>query len=231
MVSALEISSEVYDDYEQHSNATRTSTELVLKNAIRKHHPDTILTIVSTCSCDLLGFAVAGEAQAELDSDKGSFIGRSYKPPRNRIDEAPGKLNDDVVFACYTYRWKDLEFLVFVAECSKEATTNYSQSFILRKPNANETIHSKSAAADDLVFAVSQWTLELHEEIWIFDQGFWQKSQELYRSMEAASWDDVILDEDTKTVLIDDVEGFFDSKDLYKQFGIQWKVGNPNPYT
>lgn len=59
----------------------------------------------------------------------------------------------------------------------------------------------------------------------MFDQGRWVKNKELCKSVQESTWEDVILDKDLKDVLVNDVEGFFDCKDDYKQFAVPWKRG------
>ena len=65
----------------------------------------------------------------------------------------------------------------------------------------------------------------MHEEVYVFDSGWWQKDHRLWLEIQKANWDDVILEEDFKKRLQKDVFGFFDSEELYQQLGIPWKVG------
>lgn len=70
-----------------------------------------------------------------------------------------------------------------------------------------------------------KWTSLLHGEIWVFDNGYWEKSKELWRAVDGSSWDDVILDPEMKKNLIEDVQGFFDNRELYGNFAVPWKRG------
>jgi transitional endoplasmic reticulum ATPase len=81
------------------------------------------------------------------------------------------------------------------------------------------------AETDALILAAGKWTSQLHEEIFVFDDGHWEKSKELWRSVSGASWSDVILDPEMKKNLIEDVQGFFDNKSLYEGFAVPWKRG------
>lgn len=65
---------------------------------------------------------------------------------------------------------------------------------------------------------------ELREEVLVFDQGWWQKNKELYDNIQKAEWEDVILDDEKKQSIVDDVFGFFDGEGKYKDFGVPWKV-------
>ena len=78
--------------------------------------------------------------------------------------------------------------------------------------------------ADELLAAVSNYSDELHQEVLVYDGGYWQKSRELYENVQKASWDNVILAKERKKAIINDVIGFFNSADRYAEFGVPWKV-------
>ena len=68
-----------------------------------------------------------------------------------------------------------------------------------------------------LLSAAGIWTNELHDEIYVFDSGFWQKDHALWVEVQKANWDDVILKAEFKKRLQKDVLGFFESEELYKR--------------
>ena len=99
------------------------------------------------------------------------------------------------------------------------------------------------------MLAAGSYQNELHDEIWQFVDGFWQKSESLWRvrsdyigpaiiqfislcgclrvkAIQSADWDDIILEADFKEAVKKDVYGFFDSEDLYKSLAIPWKVAH-----
>ena len=79
---------------------------------------------------------------------------------------------------------------------------------------------TQSSLADELIFAAPSWSLELHEAVWVFDQLRWEKNRALWEQVQKASWEDVILDEELKQTLQDDVEGFYDERETYQNFKI-----------
>lgn len=76
-----------------------------------------------------------------------------------------------------------------------------------------------------LLLTVGAYLLETHDEIWVFNQGYWDKDPGLYREVQKANWDDVILKEEFKEALKKDIYGFFTAEKVYKDLGIAWKVG------
>ena len=79
--------------------------------------------------------------------------------------------------------------------------------------------HSRS-----LLMAAGTFENDLHEEIFVFNQGFWSKDHSLWLEVQKANWRDVILKDEFKTNLKKDVRGFFSSEQLYKSLAIPWKV-------
>ncbi|KAG5652414.1 hypothetical protein H0H81_005062 [Sphagnurus paluster] len=76
-----------------------------------------------------------------------------------------------------------------------------------------------------LLIAVGAWSVQLHDEIWVFNEGYWQKNHELWTEIQKGDWKDVILKEDFKKALQKDVYGFFASEKIYKNLSIPWKRG------
>ena len=79
-----------------------------------------------------------------------------------------------------------------------------------------------------LLHAAGIWTNDLHQEIYVFDSGYWSKDANLWTEVQKADWADVILEDAFKKNLQKDVFGFFDSEELYKSLAIPWKVRSPS---
>jgi transitional endoplasmic reticulum ATPase len=79
------------------------------------------------------------------------------------------------------------------------------------------------APIHDLIMAAGAHASSLHEEIWVFE-GYWHKSHELWLDVQKANWDDVILHDDFKKTFRDDIESFFESEEIYREYSIPWKV-------
>lgn len=79
-----------------------------------------------------------------------------------------------------------------------------------------------------LIRAAGSWAAELHQEILVYNQGFWQKDHNLWLDVQKANWKDVILKQEFKEGLHKDILGFYDSEELYKRLAIPWKVKSLN---
>ena len=84
---------------------------------------------------------------------------------------------------------------------------------------------SQRSSVDSLIAGCGAWMLALRSEVLVFDGGFWQKSRELWESVQGSRWEDVILDEGMKGDIIGDVEGFFEARETYERLKVPWKRG------
>jgi hypothetical protein len=84
-------------------------------------------------------------------------------------------------------------------------------------------------AAREFILAAGVWREQLHDEIWVFNQGFWSKDHGLWTEVQKADWKDVVLKDKFKKSLQKDIYGFFASEAVYKELAIPWKVCRWDP--
>jgi len=216
----------VFDAFKDHCSGQRTYTEVAVIERIREMHPDKHVTAVSPRICDLLGFAEAGHAQAQLITSSDSFVAlRYYRCPRSRMDTGDGTLGDSVTFGLYEYEWNGLHFPVYRIDWPNDYYNSTVKNYYILTPKEEVGSSVHSATADSLIIACGNWSNELHEEIYVFDAADWDKSSKLWSAVQDSSWDDVILDPAMKEALISDVHGFFDSRSVYEEYSVPWKRG------
>ncbi|KIV80914.1 hypothetical protein PV11_08380 [Exophiala sideris] len=220
-----EASNEVSKAYFQNASAPRINTDAVIFNSIRREHPGVDITNVPEFSANLKAYAAAGHGTIEKIEQTAagqkiwpdSLKWTLFIPPTNRLTGGNGTLVEITQFESYLYTWNQMSFLVYYAN-GRDGFSSYPQTM-------NQYILGDKKAARTLALAAGKWTSVLHGEIWVFNQGAWRKDSALYQSMLKARWEDVILDEDMKTDLVDTVERFFDSKDEYDRLRVPWKRG------
>lgn len=86
-------------------------------------------------------------------------------------------------------------------------------------------IAKTQAPAEAFFKAVCEWVGEIKSEILIFQDGHWQKSEQLYSGIKSASLDALVLPGKMREIIIDDFEKFFDGKETYANYRIAWKRG------
>ncbi|KAF2170617.1 hypothetical protein M409DRAFT_51625 [Zasmidium cellare ATCC 36951] len=213
----------VYDHYTSHFSERRPNSDVALLEAVRSIHPENHVTSIGPWDCDLIGFAGAGHAKATLRRHGNRFNSqRTYSPPRSRMEGGRGTLGKSIAFGLYDYSYDGHDLQVYSLEWPRIDGCGTEQIQYILTPSIAE---EDCPVADGLIEAAGKWTSELHEEIYVFDAGNWDKSKLLWESVQSASWDDVILDPATKDGIINDVQTFFDNRSLYEDFGVQWKRG------
>lgn len=215
-------STRVFDDFQKYSSHPRVSVQDAVVATLREHYPGYSVT-VTPASTGIISFAQAGQAEAKLDTTNG-IIMRSAQPAKGRAGNDTGKLLDRVFFGKYDYQWNHNNFIVYTAEYPKLFYGNEQIDCILHKLDKDDATQGRSLAVDELIIAASRYTSNPHDEVFVFDQEVWTKSNELWSSVRQSSWDDVILNSQMKESLIGDVEGFFDCENEYKEFAVPWKV-------
>jgi transitional endoplasmic reticulum ATPase len=207
-----------------HSEAQRVSTDTVIAQSLRRQYPELKLTILPVRSCNLLSYAAAGFATVAPLEDPGSdpafasLTWTRYAAPARRLDGGKGVVLEEAKFAKYQYQWKDHDFIVYVAE-GREGYGSWPEVF------NSYILSSDEQLTNQLILEAGSYHSVLHDQTWVFDQGFWEKSRELWLSVQKASWDNVILDPAMKAAIINDVNSFFDSKETYDKLKVPWKRG------
>ena len=208
----------VYREFYNNSTGARVNTDEVIAEAIRKQYPELHLTITPTYNSSLLSYAAAGNAECTpVDADNSvteNLKWRQYIPPAKRLDNSPGFLYDSVQFGKYLYKWNDHEYLLYTII---DGVGMYTQamSYLLGTQESN----------DQLILAACRYRIDIHDSVLVFDGGYWQQSSELWRSVQNANWDAVILDPAMKKSIIGEVTKFFNSQERYQKLKVPWKRG------
>lgn len=214
----------VADEFYQNSQGLRQYTEGLMVTAIRKKHPKFHLTVSQGsllafgAYSDDVTYSVHGNANEAM-------LERYFIPPTRRYnDESGGSFAEKVVYGCYDFVYKGDAFLLYIIEGVDPPYSKPTFNYILVD---DATVENKALAqkkTDDLLAAAMKWQMELHNEILVFDQGYWQPNKELFKEVQKSNWEDVILEKERKGAIIDDVIGFFDAEERYAEFGVPWKV-------
>ncbi|KAF2647782.1 P-loop containing nucleoside triphosphate hydrolase protein [Lophiostoma macrostomum CBS 122681] len=208
----------LFDDYHSFTAGKTTDLDTQIVTALRAKHPELIVTTVPGSNCNLLQFAAAGFAQAELDNDAEPVLRwRGFIGPSHRGGQ--GFLADSVFFARYNYTWNTENFILYTVRVGYS-----SLQYILKETRENETPLSNSSVVSSLLVTIGAWLIKEEPAIYVYD-GYWTRSTKLWQEVKKAKWEDVILDPKMKKALTEVAGKFFDSKDIYDEYGVPWKRG------
>ena len=209
----------------QHSTAPRVNTDALIYDTIANAHPGVTITVLPEWNCSLRAYASAGLASIESAESKDidakiwpdSLKWTYFLPPMKRLDGGQGIVAEEAFFESFYYRWQSFTFLVYFID-GRDGTNSYPEV-------RNQYILGDKAAVRTLIETAGRWNSVLHDEIWVYNQGWWQKDPFLYRSIMKSRWEDIILNKEMKEDLVDTVQRFFDSKDDYDRLRVPWKRG------
>lgn len=162
-----------------------------------------------------------------------------YVPPARRLDGPVGNIGERLFFSSFLFYWASHEFLVYLID-GRDGDSFYPavrNQYIVSSPSdtatacrQQATTNNESESADPvytMIREVGQYTSSLHDEIWVFNDGFWQKDGELYRAILKSKWENVILPESLKKEVREVAERFFakGTRRTYHRLGVPWKRG------
>ncbi|KAL8664304.1 MAG: hypothetical protein Q9202_003118 [Teloschistes flavicans] len=222
--------SPVYNVFQDNSTAPRVNTDPLIVAALRKTHPGFHLTITSTYNSNLLAFAAAGHAEAisspaneaspATSSEQQQPVAtdlkwRSYTPPARRSSGSDGTLDDIIKFGRFIYTWSDTNYILYNVVGERHGIDQ----------NVTYLLGTSAEANDALLLVAGKYWSEPHDEVLVFDGGFWRRDKKLWESVQHSTWDDVILEESMKKSIIGEMEKFFGSEERYKRLKVPWKRG------
>ncbi|KAG6903467.1 hypothetical protein C0995_005490 [Termitomyces sp. Mi166 len=128
----------------------------------------------------------------------------------------PGVLVDLVQFGVFKVAWDKYDYLLFVVQYPSGFGTSVARYVVHDGPEEPSRL---------LLLTVGAWSAQVHDEIWVYNEGFWQKDHGLWLDVQKGNWEDIILNHNFKKALQKDVHGFFTSEKVYKELEIPWKRG------
>ena len=182
-------------DYFAKTQGERWFTEGQMVNSIRQSYPKHHLTVNAAWSCELLAFADSRDdtSYAPRSNHSDGLLERSFIPPLRRYnDETGGQFGERVVFGVFDYVFKGNSFLVLVVEGHDGMMGKNRFNYILVAPEqegkemSTQEKEEAQRKTDELVKEGTKWMQDLHGEVLVFDQGYWQKNRELWQNIRKA---------------------------------------------
>ena len=210
--------------WKEHTGAQREETDSATHDLLRKAYPMYHVVRTSPKMCDLLAFAKAGHATAEQVFEEGQDAVRVYRAPASRVEGQTGKVENVIAFGQWEYVWEERTFIVYEMAYIDRFATVQRVLYVLRETWTRGQ-SGAAKAIDELLLRSGQWSAEAHQQIWVFDNARWAKDKALWESVQATSWEDVIVTPVVRQRLNRDVHGFFGNRELYRKSKVAWRRG------
>jgi hypothetical protein len=118
---------------------------------------------------------------------------------------------------CITFKHEDTPFTVYKAKWKVNYQTAFFYDLVCDGPD--------DSAGRKLAASVYEFASTLRNEIWVYQGSEWRADKELYKAVQAANWDDVVLPSEFKEGIRRDMSAFFEAREVYEELGIAWKRG------
>lgn len=207
-------------------------------NAIRGAHPGLEVIDTNILEVNILGYiAETGDGSfTDLSGDQkdGSATRESwsgvadpafssidwtqYIPPNRRLGGGSGIISSSPVFGKFNVKWSGNEFLLYIIE-------TWEGNYQTYEGKRQYIVTSDRSAVYTMIKTVGLYSNVLHNEIWVFDQGYWQKDAALFDAVQKSRWEDIILPQSLKEDLLKTIERFYDSSETYQKLHVPWKRG------
>ena len=178
---------------------------LSLQKALEKNYPDQHVIEVAAWNFDFEDYAKAELCKLEVE---------------------PGTLkHESLHWSKRHFRsFNSAEFSITWGEHSfKIVRVTYSGAC---GPESKHWIIGKDQETCDSFFAaVCKWCDELRGVILTFSNGYWQRSHQLYKSIQSSSLDSLIIPDGMKDEILEDFQRFLDCEENYAQYSAPWKRG------
>jgi transitional endoplasmic reticulum ATPase len=207
---------------------------LTFHKCIKQNYPHHyVISVNPDDSAEFMGYAEAGLAKATLDSEDDHVERhRKYTAPRGgRVHKQQGAVEDHVYFGKYTYEWQGKEFILYQTSYKDYWDRDNPWNFLLYPRGLSKGLETGAEGncpeIDALLLELGYWSSVPHKDIYVFDEGYIRRSRSTWESIKDSSWDDVVMDPNTKTQLMKDILGFFTdaTRDIYFKYQIPYKRG------
>ncbi|MCA0351630.1 MAG: ATP-binding protein [Chloroflexi bacterium] len=182
----------------------------MVSQQLAAHYPEQGILQTGDCDFDVRSYAQAGLCQVQVHQQPYPQINYSWLR-----GEEGGEIARSLENAWQTITWQDQSFDLLLLSWMAYGSS-YSMQWLI---GASQT------AIEAFFSAVCDWNTQIRDEIMVFDEGSWEKSQELYYAIQNASLDNLILPGTLKQDIFRDLQRFFESKATYEHYNIAWKRG------
>ncbi|KAJ6261504.1 Paraplegin [Drechslerella dactyloides] len=207
-----------------HADSKYTDSHIQMIAAIRQAHPNGRLIPLDLNSLDIFAFCFSGHAELQMLTSVADGTGIStyyFWSPSKRTSNggSTGLLSQVPQWEGGTITYKGVKWNFYYGSWQAGFET-IKRGYIVHDGDAEG-----DALVEDFAVACGTWTVTPTQQMWVFDRGYWQLDAALYASVMHADWADIILPEELKKNVLDDMLGFFGAEDTYRGMSMPWKRG------
>jgi hypothetical protein len=142
----------------------------------------------------------------------------------HHFDHSRDKLVGNLKVGFSEFSWAGTDFLVYKVTWSDPVLGLQIMYIVMFKAEGNDNAE-RDKVGEELITAAYKWNLGTKDEIYVFSDGHWSKDKKLWKAIQLAQWDNLVLDEEFVVGLKRDTDTFFSSREIYESLEIPWKRG------
>ena len=198
----------------EHFGSRGQSIEFVVAQKFKEAHADMQHITVLDKNFPLAAFLKAHSVDVKVTEKH-----RTYQ-----FDPMQNKLIGRLKMGMSDFSWEGTDFIVYKVTWSDSTLGPQAMYMLFFEANgANKA--EKDAVGEELLTAAYKWDQGLKEEIYVFDAGHWSKDKKLWKAIQTAQRENLVLDNEFVSDLKRDTETFFSSREIYDSLEIPWKRG------
>lgn len=206
-------------------NQPASLPEHVIMSKLRALHSTSQHVAVEDCSFQLSAFLNAKDITFVIKDTSSEYAPQQFFV-WNPAPKEQAALYSTLQSGLLEFKWEGTSFLVYkFGWVSNIGQKKALYDFVFGTKSSGRTDVEGPSDGEKLVTEVYRWQTSLKDEMWVFQDGAWQKDKEMWKSIQACTWDDIVLERQFQQGLVRDTETFFSSKDIYQSLGITWKRG------
>ena len=226
--------------FDSHSSQGIKNEPCTILHALKALHPDPqtihLATKGSECSqipleefleAKGIAFEIADEGKLEFllqDTTDSCTLPSCARQNDDKSEE--GDLGKDLHIGSLHFDYKGTKFTVYKATYISGAfdSSYVVYDFVFQNPTV-QGVNAKKTVGHNLISEIYRWMDSLKDEIWVFQHGSWSKDKSLWKSVQNASWDSLVLESEFLDSLRRDTRTFFENSVIYRELGVPWKRG------
>jgi AAA+ superfamily predicted ATPase len=190
-------------------SAPAPSVAYRIGRALGTHFASSVVLQVEHEQFDPWELAAAGGCELAPRADPYAEIATRSRVPYDGVEPSPH-------CALYDVRWGDAKLVLAAARWPEGFSCGRQPRWI---------VADTRLLAERFLTAVARHCHVPHESVLVFSNSHWSKDKDLYRAIQASSFDDIVLAGAMKSQIIEDFTRFLASRDEYARYGVPWKRG------
>ena len=168
----------------EHFGAPGQSIELIVAQKIKDTHVDMQHIVIFDHAFPLASYLNSQDVEVKITN----------KHRVHQFDHGEDKLVGDLRFGLTEFTWAATRFIAYKVTWAEPALHLRVMYVVLFKDKKDKS--ETDNVGEELITAAYRWHRNVKEEIYVFSDGCWSKDAKLWKAIQIAQWDSLVLDDE-----------------------------------